>query len=236
MIKQIIQFIKNEDLFYNVSRRGDTMLFKILITLSFIVMFALNYLANALPIGGNTTGDISEKYNTMFTPSGYAFSIWGIIYLLLTIVLILFLWNEVRVISNGSTIIFVLIIIINLLNGLWLVCWHTDSILLSAIVMLMLLVSLLLLVSNLQVEDRLIHTTYSIYAGWISIATIANISILLYKFDFSIFMNYQLIWLIAILVIGVVIGLYMAIKEKNIAYSSVFVWAYVAILVRYISK
>ena len=57
------------------------------------VMVAINYLAELLRLGGKDIGEISAKYPNLFTPAGYAFSIWGLIYLLLLIYVIYQLWS-----------------------------------------------------------------------------------------------------------------------------------------------
>ena len=60
-------------------------LIKIAITVAYLAMIATNYLANALPIGGKTTGELSDNLPNLFTPAGVTFSIWGLIYLLLAV-------------------------------------------------------------------------------------------------------------------------------------------------------
>jgi len=50
--------------------------------LGFLAVIAANAAANALPINGYNTGQLSDFYPNYFVPAGYAFSIWGVIYLL----------------------------------------------------------------------------------------------------------------------------------------------------------
>src|SRR5210317_1251869 len=52
---------------------------------AFLATVAVNSLANILPINGITTGELSDYYGNLFTPAGYVFSIWGLIYLLLAV-------------------------------------------------------------------------------------------------------------------------------------------------------
>ncbi|HKL47867.1 MAG TPA: tryptophan-rich sensory protein [Candidatus Izemoplasmatales bacterium] len=214
---------------------GCPMLFlKIVSALTFIAMLLVNYLANALPIGGNTTGDISGKYNSLFTPSGFTFSIWGIIYLLLGIfVVLLFLEPNDTLTQNGSTIL-ILFNAINVFNSLWLLSWHNDKILLSTLVMVGLLIALLAIVGLVSKTDGIAYASFSIYAGWVSVALIANITIWIVKSDFSIFMNHEYFWFYIILAVSFFIGLYMVIKERNFYYGAVFLWAYIGIASKFI--
>ena len=207
---------------------------KIVSALTFIAMLLVNYLANALPIGGNTTGDISGKYNSLFTPSGFTFSIWGIIYLLLGIfVVLLFLEPNDTLTQNGSTIL-ILFNAINVFNSLWLLSWHNDKILLSTLVMVGLLIALLAIVGLVSKTDGIAYASFSIYAGWVSVALIANITIWIVKSDFSIFMNHEYFWFYIILAVSFFIGLYMVIKERNFYYGAVFLWAYIGIASKFI--
>ncbi|PLX06432.1 MAG: hypothetical protein C0596_18375 [Marinilabiliales bacterium] len=59
------------------------MVLKILNVVLFIAMVYVNFLANSLPINGQSTGEISNAYSNLFAPAGITFSIWGIIYLAL---------------------------------------------------------------------------------------------------------------------------------------------------------
>jgi tryptophan-rich sensory protein len=198
-----------------------------------MAMLLINYLANSIPIGGNTTGDISGQYNTLFTPAGFTFSIWGVIYLLL-IIFIVMLFTTPDGLSTNKTPILILFNGANLLNIAWLFSWHNDRILLSTVVMMLLLISLLTILVLLSKSDVFAFATFSIYAGWISVATIANIAILITKLNLSFFMNYETIWFALIIIVSLIIGGYMLIKEKNIYYASVFAWAYIGIIAKFI--
>jgi len=105
-------------------------------------MIYMNYLANAKPLGGITTGEISDKYNTLFTPSGFTFSIWGIIYILVFMFVIVFVTSTPTSLSNPQ-LLGTLFIISCLLNASWLLSWHYDKILLSTVIMVVFLVTLL---------------------------------------------------------------------------------------------
>mgnify|MGYP000890446844 FL=1 len=204
---------------------------KIIVVLSFIVMIYVNYLANSKPLGGISTGEISNKYNTLFTPSGFTFSIWGIIYLLVFAFVITFVIAKPDA-STNMELLGILFIVTCIINIGWLFCWHFDKILLSTIVMILFLLTLL---SILQITDPqgIAYATFSVYSGWISVALIANISILLFKYNISIFMRNESLWLFIILFISVVIGGYMVLIQKNYFYGAVFLWAYFGIAMKF---
>jgi tryptophan-rich sensory protein len=210
------------------------LILKIISVLTFLSMLAVNYLANSLPIGGNTTGDISGKYQTLFTPSGFTFSIWGLIYILVSVFVVMLFVNPSETLSQNETSILILFNVVNVFNILWLFSWHNDKILLSTIVMLGLLVSLLWILSLVTKTHVLAYATFSIYAGWISVATIANIAILITKYDISFFMNYERSWFYIILGVSFIIGLYMVVKERNYYYGAVFLWAYFGIASKFL--
>lgn len=212
----------------------DMLILKLLSALTFIAMLVVNYLANSLPIGGNTTGDISGKYNTLFTPSGFTFSIWGLIYIFLGIFVVLLFMNPVETLTENKNTILILFSVVNVFNILWLLSWHNDKILLSTIVMVFLLVALLVIITLIPRTNILSFATFSIYAGWISVALIANIAIFIVKQDYSFFMNREYLWFYIILGISFLIGLFMVIKEKNYYYGAVFLWAYIGIASKFI--
>lgn len=208
---------------------------KIVMVLFYSLMIYTNYYANTKPLGGISTGEISDKYSTLFTPAGFTFSIWGVIYLLVGSFVIISIANN-RYFSSNNTLVIYLFILSCVINGAWLFAWHYDKILLSTIIMIAFLVVLLLILKNIQEADKIGYITFSVYSGWVSVALIANISILITKYDLSIFMNYQWFWFILILIVGVGIMTTMFIKTSNYIYGLVFVWAYFGILMKFIQK
>ena len=190
----------------------------------FITMIYVNYLANSKPLGGISTGEISDKYNTLFTPAGFTFSIWGIIYLLVFAFVLIFAIGS-PVLSSTTELLGILFIVSCILNISWLFCWHYDKILLSSLVMILFLITLLSILEFAE-PVGIAYITFSVYSGWISVALIANLSITLFKYKVPIFMNHQKGWLYAILAVSLIIGSYMVLFEKNYYYGAVFLWAY----------
>ena len=116
------------------------LILKIMMVIGFIFMITLNVLANTIPLNNKTTGQISDQYDNLFTPAGATFSIWGVIYLLLSLILIYFLFkpNSYFEIQTHMNIAF-LMISLSFFNGIWIVLWHYDKIFLSLIVMIFML-------------------------------------------------------------------------------------------------
>jgi hypothetical protein len=215
-----------------------TKIFKILAPLAYIAMVAVNYLANALPIAGRDTGAISDRYPNLFAPAGYAFSIWGLIYTLLAIYVIYqFKKGKDGLVSKVNG----LFILTSLFNIWWILTWHNDWIWLSVILMLGLLFSLIKISKIFKnhtfskKEKWLVRLPFSVYLGWITVATIANITVFLVSINWNGFGLSEIFWKVLILLIGAFIGSMRTIQNRNIPYGLVLVWAYGAILYKHIS-
>ena len=46
-----------------------------------LIALAVNIMATTLPLNGQDTGAISDRFQVYFVPAGYVFSIWGVIYI-----------------------------------------------------------------------------------------------------------------------------------------------------------
>ncbi|MBN8210674.1 tryptophan-rich sensory protein [Bacillus sp. NTK071] len=197
---------------------------------AYILVVTVNGLANALPLNGQTTGEISNKLNVLFTPAGYVFSIWGLIYILLGIWIIrqfpssrrnLPLYQE----TSG------LFVLSCLLNTLWIFMWHYEFFGLSVIVMLLLLITLIRLYVSVKAAGASFFDLlpFSVYLGWISVATIANISYYLTYVDWDGFGISDSIWTVLLLLVATVLALTFLKNENDWVYPLVFVWAFIGI-------
>lgn len=212
------------------------MLKKILSVASYVAMVYVNYLANALPINNRSTGAISDSYPNLFAPAGFTFSIWGVIYMLLGGFLI---YQFTKIKKDETKLlekINPLFILSSILNILWIFSWHYDYIGLSVIIMLGLFFTLMKIALLAQAEKFFISKPFSVYFGWISIALIANISIFLVSINWNGFGIADYIWTVIILLIGATIGVLRMLKDKDIAYGLVFIWAYWGILSKHLSE
>jgi len=214
----------------------------ILAVLNFIFLMAtltVNYLANALPFNNQTTGEISDKFDVLFKPAGYAFSIWGLIYLGLLLFGIYQLLPRARK-SGLIEKIGLFFILSCLANIIWLLDWHYELYTFSVIVMLILLFSLIKIYINLEIgiakvslkEKWLVHHPFSLYLGWISVATIANITIYLDWLNWDGFGLSPVFWFILISIVGLALSFYIAFTRMDYIFNLVIFWAYIAVAVQ----
>lgn len=217
-------------------------LLKIAVAIGYVAMVTVNYLANALPIGGVTTGEASDAYANLFTPAGLTFSIWGLIYLLLAIYVVYQFRSQGKELEEKITKINIYFLITSLINIAWIFAWHYGVIWLSVVLMLILLVSLIKLADIINAKNTAkdlstwVRLPFSIYFGWITVATIANITVLLVSLGWDGFGIKPDIWTIVILAVGVIIGAWRTLKDRNIPYVLVLIWAYAGILLKHVSE
>ncbi len=210
-------------------------LIKILALVSYIIMVAANYLAVSIPLGGKSTGEISESYPNLFAPDSYAFSIWGLIYILLGIYVIYqFFYKKDEIIRKVSG----LFIINALLNTSWIFAWHYDIIWLSVVIIFGLLITLMKIANifrkkNINKKEIwLVRLPFSVYFGWITVATIANIVVFLVYLGWN---GFNILGITIILLIGLLIGSWRMLYDRFYPYGLVLIWAYSAILFKHIS-
>lgn len=218
---------------------------KIFTAVTYIAMVLVNFLANSLPINNRSTGDISDAYPNIFAPAGLTFSIWGLIYLLLAgYVIYQFVGIKKRNNTNIEKLckkINLLFIMTSLANISWIFAWHYDFISLSVLIMVILLILLIRIVDTLRVEQLTtqekicISLPFDVYFGWITIATIANITVFLVSIGWNGFGLVDYVWATIILLVGALIGILRIIKDKSIAYGLVLIWAYFGILLKHVS-
>lgn len=203
---------------------------KYLNLLLFAGMVVMNYLANALPINGKTTGELSNAYPNLFVPAGVTFSIWGVIYILLLIFCVVqFTTSHQAVISRigwlfGISCIF---------NALWIVAWHYERLPLSLILMLGLLVSLVWI--NIFIKDMpfgFFKAAFGIYLGWICIATIANVTALLVTAGWGGFGISEETWTIIMILVGTLVVALTIWRLDNPFIGFSVVWAFIGIMIK----
>lgn len=209
---------------------------KIVMVVSFLAMITVNGLANALPLGGRTTGDVSAAYPTLFTPQGFTFSIWGVIYVVMAIALVRFLLTDESGFHGMHQLIGSVFILSSLLNIAWLFAWHHDRILLSSLVMLVLFFVLAVGFMRIPGELGIIRAGVSLYFAWISVALIANITITLVAFDVSMPLFSDSVWLVLVLLFATGVALATLFIQKDILFGAVFLWAFSGILSRHLAS
>jgi benzodiazapine receptor len=213
----------------------------ILLKATNIIAFVLTVIVNSLAgsttlIGGKTTADISNLYPTLITPAGYVFAIWGVIYILLGIFVVYQALpsEKGREYQNKISWLFILS---SLLNIIWLFLWQNEILSLSVVVMFLLLVSLIVIYLRLNIgkstaslrEKLAVHLPFSVYLGWITIASIANVAAFLVSIGWDGFGISLETWAILIIIVSLLITLTVVTMRKDIAYALVIVWALLGI-------
>ena len=213
---------------------------QILVILATLATILVSGLATALPINGKTPEEISDSFDVFFVPAGYVFSIWGVIYLFLVGYSIFQAFpaqrknpalQKIGYLYVGSTVA----------NIIWIFLWHYEIFSLSVIAMLALLGCLIAIylrlgIGKIQVptaEKWLVHVTFSIYLGWITVATIANITILLDYLDWGGWGISPEVWTLLMLIAATVISGIMSFTRTDIAYTLVLIWAFLGIAVKH---
>ena len=206
---------------------------------SFILMVLVNGLAGSTTLlGGKNTAEISDANLTLITPAGYVFSIWGIIYVLLGIFVIFqALPREKEKKYHGK--IGWLFVLSSVFNIIWLFLWQFEFLVFSVILMFLLLASLILIYLRLDIgksdvgirEKLTVHLPFSTYLGWITIASIANVSVTLVSLEWDGFGISLETWATIIVIIALLISILVLVTRKDIAYGLVIIWAFVGIAV-----
>lgn len=214
---------------------------KIFTGVTYIAMVVMNFLANGLPINNRSTGDISDAYPNIFAPAGPAFSIWGLIYFLLGAYVVYQFVKKDKKTEDIIQKINPLFIATSLANISWILAWHYDYIGLSVFIMVTLLILLIKIANILSVEKftslakLFVWAPFSIYFGWITVASIANITVFFVSIGWNGFGIADFVWTSIILLVGAVIGILQMRKDNNAAYGAVLIWAYSWILFKHLS-
>lgn len=223
--------------------KEDSSIAKWLVTLSYIIMLGTNAAAVLLPLNGLTTQEVSDTYPNLFAPAGLTFAIWSVIYLFLG-AFVVYQWLKPAAGSffsdqkNRKTLRLTFILS-SILNSLWLFAWQYLQIDLSVIIMLGLL-GVLIYINHLLAKMSFkvigficVRVPFGIYFGWITIATIANITAFLVDKEIPLFQNNQVLWTVIILLVGLVIISTTILRNHNIAYGLATLWAYYGILLKH---
>ncbi len=218
----------------------DNKYLAILNIVAVVVVLVVNGLANALPLNGLTTGEISDRFEVYFVPAGYVFSIWGLIYLgLIAFVVYQALPKQrdhprLQRISYGF-------VVSCLANAAWIFLWHYERFPLTLVAMLVLLVSLIFIYLRLGIgraevstlEKVCVDIPFSIYLGWVTVATIANVTSLLDYVGWGGWGIGPQVWTVIMLIAATAITAAVGFTRGDIAYMLVIVWAFIGIAVKH---
>lgn len=204
-----------------------------------LATIAVNGAANAVPLNGQGTGEISDRFDVFVIPAGYVFSIWGLIYLGLVAFAVLQALprraTDPRLRSIGWPAV-----LANALNGTWILAWHWELFTLSLALMVGLLVTLVVIGERLQVgrvptrglDTWAVNVPWTVYLGWITVATITNVAVTLAAGGFTGAGIEPATLAAGVLLAGVLIGGWWLATRRAVAYGLVLAWAYVGIAVK----
>jgi translocator protein len=207
---------------------------------AFILTILINGLAGSTTIiAGKNTAQISDANPTLITPAGYVFSIWGIIYILLG-VFVVFQALPRQQGKDFQKQIGWFFALSSLANIAWLFLWQFEYLSLSVVLMFLLLSSLILIYlrlgigkSRVDMRERLaVHLPFSVYLGWITIASIANVAATLVSIKWDGFGISPETWAAVIIAVALLIAILVVASRKDVAYALVIIWALVGIAVK----
>lgn len=212
-------------------------------TIGFIAVIIVNSLANGLPINGFTTGELSAFYPNLFVPAGITFSIWGVIYSSL-LFFIIYQWS-VSDHHKQKTIesIGYWFLISCIANCSWIIAWHYMITPLSVLVMLVLLMSLITIYKRLHqprnqdikvplVTKFFVFVPFSLYLGWISVATIANITAMFVDFGWDGTPFSETTWTSLMIITALMLALRFLLLQRDLFFAIPIGWALIGILIK----
>jgi hypothetical protein len=215
---------------------------QISVILTVAATIVINIMANSLPLNGLNTGEISDRFQVYFVPAGYVFSIWGLIYIgLIAYAVFQALPSQrenPRLRATGY-----LVALSGLANMAWIFLWHYEQFPWTLIAMFTLLASLIAIYLRLGTGITTVSTTenwavripFSVYLGWITVATTANITDVLYFLNWDGLGISPEVWFLVVLAAVIVISGLVSLTRRDIAYNLVILWALVGIAVKHSS-
>ncbi len=209
---------------------------------AYVLTVFVNFLSSALPLNGRSAGEISDSLPSYFTPAGYAFAIWGLIYLGLGAFVVYQALPSQRH-NPHLQAIGPLFVLASLANVGWVFSWHYGVYALSLLLMVSLLATLLVLYLRLGIglrdEERaqpltradklLIDFPMSLYFAWINVATIANVASVAPVLGWNGSGISGPVWAAIMMLIAAVIASLVLVNRANFAYAGVLIWALLAI-------
>ncbi len=217
-------------------KQNDKVLSKKLVTLSlvlYVVLVAINYMSAMGLINGISQGGVSAKYPTMITPAGFAFAIWGIIYLFMILALLSPIFKKTDLNVESIKTIAPLFYLSIAINIAWTLAFSYEIIWLSAILIILLLLNvfkMVLKIKDIRGEKKgFFDIGFGLYAGWLTIASLVNFMAFLVSINFGFFGNEKMVYLIALVVFLIVVLLLQKVHQ-NPFYNLSIAWAFFGII------
>jgi translocator protein len=212
---------------------------QVIVVLAVAATLVVNWLANALPLNGQTTGEISDRFNVYFVPAGYVFAIWDLIYIGLVAFAIYQALPAQRVNPRLQSTGY-LVALSCVANTSWLFLWHYEQFVWKPAAMLTLLILLITIYARLGIGRVVVPSmerwttqgTFSIYLGWISVATIADVTTTLHHLGWGGWGISEQVWAVVMLAVATALGWAMMVQRRDVIYLLVLIWAFVGIAVK----
>jgi len=210
--------------------------------ISVLLVIVVNYYSQMYTINGNTMASLSAEYDNLFTPAGYAFAIWGLIFLAMFVYAI---FQIKRAFFSNKESDFIeqtgpYFLIANLANAAWVIVWLYEYTFISIILMFIILGSLLMIIKRTNMERwdapfkiiAFVWWPICLYSGWITVAAIANVAAYLSKIGWDGWFLDEVQWTLVMITIAVIINILMIYKRNMREFAAVGIWALIAIYVR----
>ncbi|MFW6293674.1 MAG: TspO/MBR family protein [Spirochaetota bacterium] len=231
----------------------DARIAAIVNVVTFLGMLVVNILATSLPLNDMTTGDLSDALPNLFVPAGLTFSIWGVIWVLLAAYLVLQLRSAFDRKGAGDAgmidsdpyapgVVGFWFPLNMILNAGWIFAWHYQLVGLSVLIMFALLATLIVMFLSIDAtirktgSQRFAVVPISVYFGWITIATIANITAFLVSVGWGGFGVSDVVWTIVVIAAGLAVNVLMLLRHRSFAFAAVAVWAFAGIAVKRVGE
>ena len=211
----------------------------------FIVAFSISSLSQTRFFAGKTIGEISDKYDTLLTPAGLTFSIWGLIYVSLFVFCIYHLFGAFKREPDAEVNVQLrqmgwLFVINNLASAAWVPAWIYEMIILSVLLMIVQLLTLVFICKKAHIFNKhrslssILFTQFpiSIYFGWITVATIVNINAALSAYGWGGGPFSITYWTIILIGLTALISILVIMVKKNVIYALVIIWAFYGIMLK----
>ncbi len=231
-----------------MTESNDYRIFQVVNIIAILMTLIVNALANIIPINGVSTGDVADSYPNLFTPPGWVFAIWGAIYVLLVV----FMIYQARPSQQHAEYLSKIgywHLLGAIGNVVWILLFHYSAgipilLVASTVPILLLLVSLLFIYMRLGIglkevplrEKLAVHLPASVYLGWISLATIANVASVLNVLIPGIPIAVQEFATAAMVIVAFVLTLLMLIQRRDFAFGLVVIWASTGIALKQIAS
>lgn len=206
-----------------------------------LATLAVNYLGSSGFFNGMGQAAVSKKYQTLLTPNGFAFSIWGVIYtLVFATLLILFLKRKDSEVAKFIGYISLPFVISSLFNMAWIVAFSYERVGISTLFIVGILIPLMTIVHRIYnaragIVSTLAGIAFTLYASWVSVATILNSAIFLVQQEVDGFGISSSVWTIIVLVFIVAVVLGYVLRYRNAVFPISVAWAYFGIHSSYVN-